>query len=159
MKFGTCGFLLGMALGVVGCNNRSLSEKPDAGGAGIGIAGGGGSAGAAPGVGSRGDGRSGIGGASGVGATCSGERELPRAVAVGVTCGATMTFSAPAQLVPAADGQRYVRCGSVGPEKAWHPVLSADGSRLAALTAAGAVRLLDTASWRELAYLGPSSSS
>ncbi len=56
-------------------------------------------------------------------------------------------------LAPAAAGQAYVRCGSLGPEQNWDVTPSPAGDRLAARTAAGTVRLLSTSTWAELAQL------
>jgi hypothetical protein len=69
-------------------------------------------------------------------------------------CGATLALSSDMRLAPAATGQRYLRCGTIGPERDWKIVLSGDGRRLAALTAAGTVRLYATDdNWRELGQL------
>ena len=52
---------------------------------------------------------------------------------------------------PAAAGQPYVRCGTVGPDNHWLVTLSPDGRYLAALTSTGTVRLLSTSDWTEVA--------
>jgi len=70
------------------------------------------------------------------------------------SCGAMLALSSDMHLAPAAIGQRYVRCGTIGPERDWTIVLSGDGRRLAALTGAGTVRLYATDdNWRELGQL------
>src|SRR6185436_129143 len=68
-------------------------------------------------------------------------------------CGAEVDLAAAPSVAPPAAGQRYVRCATLGPEVGWNVVLSPESRRLAARTAAGAVRLLDTATWREVALL------
>ena len=70
----------------------------------------------------------------------------------GVPCG-PLTFVAPLTLAPAAAGQAYTRCGTLGPEGAWRVTLAPSGNRLAALTGAGTVRLIATDSWTEVAQL------
>ncbi|HEY7374781.1 MAG TPA: WD40 repeat domain-containing protein [Polyangia bacterium] len=70
----------------------------------------------------------------------------------GVPCGA-LAFSAPLTLAPAASGQAYTRCGTLGPESGWQVTLAPAGNRLAALTGAGTVRLVATDSWSEVAQL------
>ena len=70
------------------------------------------------------------------------------------SCGAMLALSSNLRLAPAATGQRYLRCGTIGPERDWKIVLSGDGRRLAALTGAGTVRLYATDdNWRELGQL------
>ena len=66
------------------------------------------------------------------------------------TVGNTLT------LAPAAPGQAYVRCGTLGPEQGWTVTPSPTGDRLAAITAAGTVRLISTATWTEIAQLASS---
>lgn len=56
-------------------------------------------------------------------------------------------------LAPAAPGQAYVRCGTLGPEKGWDVTPSPAGDRLAARTSAGTVRLISTSTWTEVAQL------
>jgi len=73
--------------------------------------------------------------------------------ALGVACG-PLSLSATIVLAPAAAGQNYARCQTLGPETAWQVVLSPTGDRLAARIGAGTVRLLATDSWREIAQLG-----
>jgi len=69
-------------------------------------------------------------------------------------CGPMLALSSNMRLGPAATGQRYLRCGTIGPERDWKIVLSGDGRRLAALTGAGTVRLYATDdNWRELGQL------
>jgi WD40 repeat protein len=63
------------------------------------------------------------------------------------TVGSAMT------LPPAASGQAYLRCGTLGPERGWLSILSPSGDRLAARTAAGTVRLISTSTWTEVAQL------
>ena len=71
----------------------------------------------------------------------------------GVACGA-LTFGATIALAPAAAGQRYTRCHTLGPEAGWQVALSPAGDRLAARTGAGTARLIATDSWTEVAQLG-----
>jgi hypothetical protein len=71
----------------------------------------------------------------------------------GVACG-TLTLGTSIALAPAAAGQGYVRCDTLGPETGWQLTLSPAGDRLAARTGAGTVRLLATDPWREIAELG-----
>ncbi len=73
--------------------------------------------------------------------------------APGVACGA-LSLSSTIVLAPAAGGQNYVRCQTLGPETGWRVTLSPAGDRLAARTGAGTVRLLATDSWTEIAQLG-----
>ncbi|HXU62759.1 MAG TPA: WD40 repeat domain-containing protein [Polyangia bacterium] len=56
-------------------------------------------------------------------------------------------------LAPAAAGQAYLRCGTLGPEKGWDVTPSPSGDRLAARTSAGTVRLIATSTWTEVAQL------
>src|SRR4051794_5723379 len=81
----------------------------------------------------------------------AGTAESPAARAAGV-CGA-LAFAAPLTLAPAAAGQAYTRCGTVGPEGSWSVTVSPGGDRLAAVTGAGTVRLIATAGWTEVAHL------
>jgi WD40 repeat protein len=67
--------------------------------------------------------------------------------------GGALTLSRSLRLPPAAEGQRFVRCGTLGPEGGWQVTLSPDGRRLAARTSAGTVRLIATDSWSELVQL------
>jgi len=71
----------------------------------------------------------------------------------GVACG-PLSLSSTIVLAPAAAGQNYVRCQTLGPETGWQVALSPTGDRLAARTGAGTLRLLATGSWTELAQLG-----
>ncbi|HSY42098.1 MAG TPA: WD40 repeat domain-containing protein, partial [Polyangia bacterium] len=71
----------------------------------------------------------------------------------GVACG-PLSFSSTIVLAPAAAGQNYVRCQTLGPEAGWRVVLSPAGDRLAARTGAGTLRLLATDTWTEIAQLG-----
>jgi WD40 repeat protein len=73
--------------------------------------------------------------------------------APGVACG-PLSLSATIALAPAAAGQNYVRCQTLGPETGWQVTLSPSGDRLAARTGAGTLRLLATDTWTELAQLG-----
>jgi len=76
-----------------------------------------------------------------------------RAAAAIASCAAQLDLGALLSVAPAAAGQRFVRCATLGPETGWSVALSPDGRRLAARTGAGTVRLLDTDSWREVAQL------
>jgi WD40 repeat protein len=73
--------------------------------------------------------------------------------APGVACGA-LTLSSTIVLAPAAPGQNYVRCQTLGPETGWQVTLSPTGDRLAARTGAGTLRLFASDSWTELGQLG-----
>jgi WD40 repeat protein len=68
------------------------------------------------------------------------------------TC-ANLTFASTFVSAPAAEGQLYKRCETIGVDNDWHVTLSADGSKLAARTSSGTVRMIDTRSWREVAHL------
>jgi len=67
-------------------------------------------------------------------------------------CG-ILGLSSAFRLGPAAPGQRYLRCDTLGPEAAWQVTLSPDARHIAARTAAGTVRLLATDPWREVAQI------
>jgi WD40 repeat protein len=68
-------------------------------------------------------------------------------------CG-DFALSTALRLAPAAPGQQYLRCDTLGPEQGWQVSLSPDGRRLAARTSAGTVRLLATdGGWKEIAQL------
>ena len=71
----------------------------------------------------------------------------------GVACG-VLALGTSIALGPAAAGQSYVRCQTLGPETGWQLTLSPTGDRLAARTGAGTVRLLATDPWKEIAQLG-----
>ena len=71
----------------------------------------------------------------------------------GVACG-PLSLSSTIVLAPAAAGQSYVRCQTLGPETGWQVALSPTGDRLAARTGAGTLRLLATDTWTEIAQLG-----
>ncbi len=96
--------------------------------------------GGAPGTG--GGVATGTGGAAGGGGTAGGP----------TTCD-SFSFGSALTLAPAAPGQAYVRCGTLGPEQGWTVTPSPTGDRLAAITAAGTVRLISTATWTEIAQL------
>jgi WD40 repeat protein len=51
--------------------------------------------------------------------------------------------------------ETFFRCGSMGPQTVTDLRFSPDGSRLAALTTAGTIRLFATADWTEIAQLAP----
>ena len=70
----------------------------------------------------------------------------------GTICGA-LHLSSALHVAPAAPGQAYVRCDTLGPEAGWQVILSPDARRIAARTAAGTVRLIATDTWRELAQM------
>ena len=111
-----------------------VGGAPGTGGAATGGMGATGGVGATGGMGMAG--MSGTGGALGGPTACS-----------ALTIGSAMT------LAPAAAGQAYLRCGTLGPEQGWQSILSPSGDRLAARTAAGTVRLISTSTWTELAQL------
>jgi WD40 repeat protein len=71
----------------------------------------------------------------------------------GVACG-PLSLSSTIVLAPAAAGQNYTRCQTLGPETGWQVALSPAGDRVAARTGAGTVRLLATDTWTEIAQLG-----
>jgi len=73
--------------------------------------------------------------------------------APGVACG-PLSLSSTIVLAPAAAGQSYARCQTLGPEGGWQVALSPTGDRLAARTGAGTLRLLATDTWTEIAQLG-----
>ena len=73
--------------------------------------------------------------------------------APGVACG-PLSLSSTIVLAPAAAGQGYTRCQTLGPESGWQVTLSPAGDRIAARTGAGTVRLLATDTWTEIAQLG-----
>ena len=65
-------------------------------------------------------------------------------------CGLRVVSSGSQRLAPAAPGQRYLRCGSVGSDAPWRVTISPDGAYIAARTGLGTVRLLVTDGWREV---------
>ena len=66
-------------------------------------------------------------------------------------CSGGLALASTLTLSPVPAGRPFTRCATLGPDMRWTPTLSPDGSRLAARTPTGTVRLLDTASWREVA--------
>lgn len=71
-------------------------------------------------------------------------------------CGA-ITLSASFQRTPAAAGQAYVRCDTLGPENTWQQVaLSPDGRRVAARAGDGTMRLIATDTWAEVGHIASS---
>ena len=128
--------------GCLGCGDGFLEQLLHDYGAGNG-GGGGLSSGAGGGAtdGGRGGGSDGAAGGGGQGP------------APGVACG-PLSLSSTIILAPAAAGQSYVRCQTLGPEGGWQVVLSPTGDRLAARTGAGTLRLLATDTWTEIAQLG-----
>ena len=68
-------------------------------------------------------------------------------------CGAMLPLSADMHLAPSASEQRYVRCGTIGPERDWKIVLSGDARRVAALTGGTVPGDATDEGWRELAQL------
>ncbi len=68
-------------------------------------------------------------------------------------CSGGLALASALTLSPVPAGRLFTRCATLGPDMRWAPTLSPDGSRLAARTPTGTVRLLDTASWREVAQL------
>ncbi len=90
------------------------------------------------------------GGAAGAGGSPDG---AAGAGGPGAACG-PLTFGTTIALAPAAAGQSYRRCRTLGPEAGWQVTMSPAGDRLAARTAAGTVRLIATDGWKELAQLG-----
>ena len=67
-------------------------------------------------------------------------------------CGG-LDLSSALRLAPAALGQQYARCDTLGPDQEWQTSLSPDGRRLAARTGAGTLRLIATDDWREVAQI------
>jgi hypothetical protein len=134
--------LVGLLMaGCLGCDRLLEQLLHDRGPGGEGQGGTGGVAvadGGAAGIGGSPDGAAGAGGQGG---------------AAGVACG-SLTLTATISLAPAAAGQSYRRCQTLGPETGWQVALSPAGDRLAARTGAGTVRLLATDSWKEVAQLG-----
>ena len=101
--------------------------------------------GGAPGTGSAGE--TNAAGGSGSGSSDGAAPGGDPVACSSFTVGSTLT------LAPAAAGQAYVRCGTLGPEQAWSVVASPSGDRLVARTGAGTIRLISTATWTELAQL------
>jgi WD40 repeat protein len=66
-----------------------------------------------------------------------------------------LTLNAPLTLPPAAPGQQYTRCATLGPEAEWQVTLSPSGNRLAAVTGAGTVRLVATDTWTDAQLASP----
>ena len=111
--------------------------------------------GGAPGAGGA---MAGAGGATGMAGESGGMAGAPGtggAGGVGTGPMACSSFMLGTQmtLAPAAPGQQYLRCASLGPEQGWDVTPSPGGDRLAARTAAGTVRLISTVSWTEVAQL------
>ena len=130
----------------VGGRHVRLAGRGEAGSAGGGEAGSTASGVAGSDAGGSGGGVAGAGGPAGQGGG-PGQTRVQ-------ACGAMLPLSADMHLAPAASGQRYVRCGTIGPERDWKIVLSGDGRRVAALTGAGTVRLYASDDgWRELGQL------
>jgi virginiamycin B lyase len=91
--------------------------------------------------------------AAGHGATSSPIDAVPRRTRSVRACG-EFALSPALHLAPAAPGQQYQRCDTLGPDRGWQVSLSSDARRLAARTSAGTVRLLATeGGWREIAQL------
>lgn len=111
---------------------------------GSGGSGSGSGAGSESGAGSGGDAAGGAG-ASGAGGDGVGGSGL-------AACG-TLDLSSSFQLAPAAAGQSYVRCDTLGPEGDWHVTVAPDGGHLVARTGAGTLRLIATRPWREVAQI------
>jgi WD40 repeat protein len=95
---------------------------------------------------------SGSGGATGSagGATGAAAAADPATV---TACTGGLTLAKALRLPTLAAGQFYTRCGTYGPERDWHVTLSPDGTRMAARTSEGTVRLIATAGWTEVAQL------
>lgn len=83
----------------------------------------------------------------------AGSAEVPEAPAKLDLCATPPVLSPALRLAPVDPGQRYVRCGTYGPELGWHVTLSPAGRFLAAQTSAGTVRLIDVQQWREVVQL------
>jgi WD40 repeat protein len=149
--WGQFALLAGALVGCGGSGGHGHGEAGKGGGLGGGAGrgvGGGGPGGAA---GTMASGCGGLAGGGGQAAAGAGGGPAPSAVDV---CGDTLALSSAMRLAPAAAGQRYLRCGTIGPERDWMLALSGDGRRLAAVTAAGTVRLFATdEEWREIAQL------
>jgi WD40 repeat protein len=129
--------------GCLGCGDRFLEQLLHNYSAGNDNSGGGASSG---GGGSAPDGST--GGATDGAAGGGGQGAAP-----GVACG-PLSLSSTIVLAPAAAGQNYVRCQTLGPETGWRALLSPTGDRLAARTGAGTLRLVATDTWTEIAQLG-----
>jgi WD40 repeat protein len=162
-----------LAICGLGCGGREI-DRPLGEGSGqagatesvpTGAAGAGGAAGLAghPGVGGHPNGccfsptpsgAAGAGGATGT-AGASGMAGAPGTggAGTGPTACSSLTIGTAMTLAPAAAGQQYLRCASLGPEQGWDVTPSPGGDRLAARTAAGTVRLISTATWTEVAQL------
>ena len=115
-------------------------------GGGVSGSGSGSGTGSGSGAGSGGDGAVGGGaGASGAGGDGVGGSGL-------TACG-TLDLSSSFRLAPAAAGQSYVRCDTLGPEGDWHVTVAPGGGHLAARTGAGTLRLIATRPWHEVAQV------
>ena len=78
---------------------------------------------------------------------------VPEAPAELAPCATQPAFSPALRLAPVDPGQRYIRCGTYGPERSWQVTLSPAGRYLAAQTSEGTVRLIDVQQWREIVQL------
>ena len=78
---------------------------------------------------------------------------VPEAAAKLGLCATPPALSPALRLAPVDPGQKFVRCGTYGPERGWQVTLSPAGRFLAAQTSAGTVRLIDVQQWREVVQL------
>ena len=74
----------------------------------------------------------------------------PQTPSVTAACTLRVTASGKLRQAPAAPGQRYLRCASAGSDLPWRVTMSPDGTRVAARTGLGTVRLIATDGWREV---------
>jgi WD40 repeat protein len=105
--------------------------------------------GGAPGTGGGATGGMGMAGMGGGG---MGEGGMGGVARGPVAC-PSLTLGTAMRLAPAAAGQAYERCGTLGPEQGWKSIFSPSGDRLAGRTGAGTVRLINTTTWTEIAQL------
>jgi WD40 repeat protein len=138
----------GVGGGVVSGGGGGGETGGGTGGGGV-LADGGGDSGSGSDTGT-GSGAGGGGNVGGAGASGSGNDGVGGGGLA--ACGA-LDLSSSFQLAPAAAGQRYVRCDTLGPEGDWQVTVAPDGGHLAARTGAGTLRLIATRPWREVAQI------
>ena len=86
--------------------------------------------------------------------SCAGAGDAPPIVRLLAEEGAPrLALDGPLRVTPAAPDIAYRRCGTLGGDVGWVPVLSPDHRRLAVRTSAGTVRLIDLERGVELAQL------
>lgn len=146
--------------GAVGGDGGRGTGGGSTGVGGLEASGGGGSGSGGSGSGGAGTGGSGSGNGSGTGGGAGGGSEAGASGAGGdgvggsglAACGA-FDLSSSFRLAPAAAGQSYVRCDTLGPEANWQMTVAPGGRHLAARTGAGTLRLIATQPWHEVAQI------